>query len=393
MTTSTTLGALADDGVLAIGDGYRTKASEYEDGGIPILRVADVLEGVISPSYKDRVSLSRLPKIGAKQSRPGDVIVTTKGTVGRVALIPESLPSHVYSPQLCYLRVIEHSRVDKLWLYSWARSPQFQRQTGSVKDQTDMAPYVSLGDLRRFRIEVPSLDEQQRIAGVLGALDELINSNQLLIEQSRALSRALFHSMPEDRLQCRLGDVARVNPIRVRPERSGDLVYIDIASLGDGYIDWPAPMSWGEAPGRARRGARLGSTLWSNVRPNRLGHAMLLHTPENLVVSTGISVLEPRDVGPAELHEISQTDAFVAHLVARSDGSAYPAVTASVFEDAPVERLSAEDSARFEEIAWPLWVSIGQLENESEQLRRARDELLPLLMSGAVRVRPVEDAA
>jgi type I restriction enzyme S subunit len=283
--------------------------------------------------------------------------------------------------------------VDATYLYYVLRSQSTQRKIANLHVGT-MIPHFKKGDFGRLHLEIhEDLDEQRRIAEVLGVLDDLIDTNNRLIEKSKSLSTTLFNSMLEERFQCRLGEIADVNPTKIKPKPSGDLIYVDIASLGNGSIDWPAPISWAEAPGRARRGATLGSTLWSNVRPNRLGHALLLHAPDNLVVSTGISVLEPRDVGPAELHEITQTEAFVAHLVARSDGSAYPAVTADVFEDAPVERLSAADSERFEATAWPLWESVAQLEDENEQLRRTRDELLPLLMSGAVRVRPEEVGA
>lgn len=324
--------------------------------------------------------------------RPGELFASLKDVtqaadlLGSVARLPHDEQPGRLTQDTVRLDVVS-DRVDRDYLYWLLRTPKYREYCRAHATGT-----TNLGlprdDFLGFPVRLPSLGEQRRIAEVLGALDDLIDTNNRLIEKSKSLSTTLFSSMLEERVQCRLGDIADVNPTKVKPKSSGELIYLDIASLGNGSISWPDPISWAEAPGRARRGASVGSTLWSNVRPNRLGHALLLHAPDNLVVSTGISVLEPRDVGPAELHEITQTEAFVAHLVARSDGSAYPAVTASVFEDAPVERLSAADSERFEAIAWPLWESVAQLENENEQLRHTCDELLPSLMSGAVRVRP-----
>lgn len=374
--------------------GSKLVSRDYTASGVPVVRGQNLASAKFVDFrecvYVSEEKVSR--DLATNLALPGDIVFTQRGTLGQVAIMPVNGPDRAVISQSQMRLRVDPSRAVPEYVYYACVSEEFLFQV-EINAIVTGVPHINLGILGDLTIPLPSLDEQRRIAEVLGALDDLIETNNRLIEKSKSLSTTLFTSMLEERIQCRLGDIADVNPTKVKPKSSGDLIYVDITSLGNGSIDWPAPISWAEAPGRARRGASVGSTLWSNVRPNRLGHALLLHAPDNLVVSTGISVLEPRDVGPAQLHEITQTEAFVAHLVARSDGSAYPAVTASVFEDAPVERLSAADSERFEAIAWPVWESVAQLEDENEQLRRTRDELLPLLMSGAVRVRPEGVAA
>ncbi|MDP3208286.1 MAG: hypothetical protein Q8M65_03980, partial [Rhodoglobus sp.] len=61
--------------------------------------------------------------------------------------------------------------------------------------------------------------------------------------------------------------------------------------------------------------------------------------------------------------------------------------------DAPVPKLSSDELAHLDVSVRPLWELELELSRENEQLRRTRDELLPLLMSGAVRVRPEGVAA
>jgi len=151
-----TLSHLVERRDLVLSDGYRTRADQLSESGIPILRVADVLDAEISPSYKDHILESFRPRMGVKVSQANDVLITTKGTVGRIALVPPGLPEHAYSPQLCFLRAINPAAFSPAWLYRWARSAEFMRQIGIVKDQTDMAPYVSLTDLRRVEMTLPS---------------------------------------------------------------------------------------------------------------------------------------------------------------------------------------------------------------------------------------------
>lgn len=165
-----TLSRLVERGDLVLSDGYRTRADQLSASGIPILRVADVLDSEISPSYKDHILESYRPRMGLKLSQAHDVAITTKGTVGRIALVPRELPEHVYSPQLCFLRATNPAALSPEWLYWWARSPEFLLQIGIVKDQTDMAPYVSLTDLRRVEMTLPTPATRRAVEGHLVAL-------------------------------------------------------------------------------------------------------------------------------------------------------------------------------------------------------------------------------
>ncbi|MET9317250.1 restriction endonuclease subunit S [Kribbella sp. NPDC003505] len=192
VTEQMSLGGLVVRGDLALSDGYRTRADQLGSTGVPILRVADVLDGRIEPSFKDFIREEFRPKMGAKVSRAGDVLITTKGTVGRIARVPDGLPEHSYSPQLCFLRTLNADAVHPTWLYHWARSSEFLGQLGLYKDQTDMAPYVSLTDLRQVRMSLPPIAEQQRISELMEPLDALVERNRKEIEIAVELAYALF---------------------------------------------------------------------------------------------------------------------------------------------------------------------------------------------------------
>lgn len=109
---------------------------------------------------------------------PKDVVFTSKGTVGRVALVPDTLPEVVYSPQLCFWRVLDTRTIDPRFLFYWLLSPDGQSQLGTLKDQTDMAPYVSLRDQRSVSVPVPPPEVQSMIANTLGTLDNKIDLNR-----------------------------------------------------------------------------------------------------------------------------------------------------------------------------------------------------------------------
>lgn len=182
----TTLGSLARDGRIAFGDGYRTKRQEHGQPGLPILRVAEVHDNEIRPTMEDFVRSEFSRSIGPKVSQIDDVIVTTKGTVGRVALVRNESPQFVYSPQICYFRILETSFVSVPYLFHWFRGNEFRTQANKLKSNTDMADYLSLRDVRSLTISIP---ERQTLEDFNARVDPL----RAMMDQKATESRTLAH--------------------------------------------------------------------------------------------------------------------------------------------------------------------------------------------------------
>ena len=129
---------LIDEGRLLINDGYRAKNSELSDIGLPFARAGNINNGFLFADA-DRFPEDALKKVGFKVSKPGDVVFTSKGTVGRFALVRETTPRFVYSPQLCFWRSLDQTQLNPRWLYYWMQSRYFFSQYHGVAAQSDMA--------------------------------------------------------------------------------------------------------------------------------------------------------------------------------------------------------------------------------------------------------------
>lgn len=184
---------LIDNGKLLIGDGYRAKNTELSANGLPFARAGNINNGFHFEDA-DRFPYERIHRVGSKISQAGDVVFTSKGTVGRFALVRPDTERFVYSPQLCFWRSLDPSFIDPRFLYYWMHSREFYVQYKSVSGQTDMAEYVSLSDQRRMYISLPPLAQQRAIAHILGTLDDKIQLNRRMNETLEAMARALFKS-------------------------------------------------------------------------------------------------------------------------------------------------------------------------------------------------------
>ena len=178
---------------LVIGDGYRAKNDELGKVGLPFALAGNINNG-FQFADADRFPVQNLGQIGNKVSQSGDVVFTSKGTVGRFAFVKPDTHNFVYSPQLCFWRSLNPDFIDPRFLYYWMLGPEFYVQFKGVSGQTDMAEYVSLTDQRRMRITIPKPAEQRAIAHILGTLDDKIELNRKMNETLEAMARALFQS-------------------------------------------------------------------------------------------------------------------------------------------------------------------------------------------------------
>jgi type I restriction enzyme S subunit len=186
---------LIDEGSLEIGDGYRAKNDELGGTGPIFLRAGHVSDTHIDFAGVERFHEKMRGRLGQKFAMPGDTIVTTKGnSTGRTSFVTERMPEFVYSPHLSYWRSRNPKVICGGFLRYWSRGSEFNAQLRGMSASTDMAPYLSLTDQRRLRITLPPISCQERIADILGSLDDKIDLNRRMNETLEAMARRLFKS-------------------------------------------------------------------------------------------------------------------------------------------------------------------------------------------------------
>lgn len=400
---SVSMGKLSADGVLSFGDGYRTKRSEHGKPGFRILRVADIADGFVSATGSDYVAEEWAGQIGGKLALSGDVLLTTKGTVGRVAIMPPLDEQVVYSPQLCYFRVHDKGRLDARWLSYWFRSADFMRQASHRANNTDMAAYINLADIRSLRLPVTGITEQRGIAAVLGALDDKIAANvrtrELLLQLADTSFARIVSSLPASQ---RLADLAvitkGVSYRRVDLDDSSDRAMVTLKSITrDGKY---SPRGLKGYVGEANVGQTLvpGEVVVAQTDLTQaaevVGRAVRVpasaaHT--KLVASLDLAIVRPRDGMPVEfLLGLLRTPQFRQHCRDRTSGTTVLHLGRGAIESFCAPDVDGQSQRKYADIARPVYDLIDSTGREIDSLETTRDELLPQLMSGKIRVKDAE---
>lgn len=189
---------LQAEGVLLVEDGnhgeYRPRTTEFCSLGTAFIRASDIDDGRVLFHSASQIDDNALARIRKGVGRPGDVLFSHKGTVGKLALVPSDAPPFVCSPQTTFWRTLNTDVLDRRFLYFFMESNSFREQWEARKGETDMADYVSLTAQRELIVEVPPIKEQRAIAGVLGALDDKVEMNRQTNHTLEEMSSAIFKS-------------------------------------------------------------------------------------------------------------------------------------------------------------------------------------------------------
>ena len=118
-----------------------------------------------------------------------DILFSMIGTVGNIHRV--TIPIVDFAVKNMGIFKMGGDANKSLWMYYWLQSPIAQeyiqsRITGSTQG------YLTLGNLRDFPVCVPSLEEQRRIAGILGAIDDKIENNRRINTNLELQAQALF---------------------------------------------------------------------------------------------------------------------------------------------------------------------------------------------------------
>lgn len=197
---SLTAGELESKGVLLVQDGnhgeYRPRPDEFVPSGVSFIRASDMSDGIIHFDTAEHINQAAFQRIRKGVGRPGDVIFSSKGTVGKIAHAALDCPPFVCSPQTTFWRSLDESVLRQKYLFCFLSSPSFTEQWESRKGETDMADYVSLTAQRELRVLLPSTAVQDSIVSTLSPIDDRIQlnlkMNRLLVATGSALFRSWF---------------------------------------------------------------------------------------------------------------------------------------------------------------------------------------------------------
>ena len=373
------------DYIELIGGGTpKTTVPEYWNGNIPWLSVKDFNNDKrYVYSTEKHISQSGFENSPTKMLHKDDIIISARGTVGEIAMIPFDMAFN----QSCY--GIRASRgIDQPFLYYLLKNciSQLKRMThGSVFDTITRDTFANI------EVDIPDAETQKRISSVLADIDNKIEVNDAINDNLQQQAAALFSSL-YDRSNTEVRFTDLIQTLGGGTPKTGENTY------WNGNIAFFTPKDVG--------------TPYTLITEKTISKEGLSHCNSRLYPVNTVFVTARGTVGKVgmsgvpmamnqscyalvgkETHQLLvyfYTLKAVDRLKHKASGAVFDAITTRDFESEQIMKLSDDDATAFLRVAEPMFQEVLNNNIENLRLSTLRDSLLPKLMSGEIDVSAVQ---
>lgn len=377
-----------------------SKAGKFFGEGYPFLTFSTVFNNYFIPKQITDLVQSTEKEQESYSIRRGDVFVTrtseTSDELGMSCVALKDYPMATYNGFTKRMRPITN-RVFPEYIGYYMRLPSFRGEFRAFSTMTTRASLRN-EDLLGLEVELPPIEIQKHIAGILSVYDDLIENNQrqikLLEEAAQRLYKEWFvdlrfpghentkivDGVPEGWNEKTLSQVADVimgqSPKSefYNSEKKGLPFHQGVGSYGVRFVmDDIYSTSY-------TRIAEPNSILFSVRAP--VGRLNI--TKNKVVIGRGLAAINQADGCQSYLYYLLKNRFFKDNIV--GNGSIFASVSKDELLNQKFLIPERNLMMQFEKIVSQMDKQIENLDSKNKKLIEARDRLLPKLMSGEVEV-------
>ncbi|WP_304154021.1 restriction endonuclease subunit S [Megamonas hypermegale] len=171
-----------------------TEYVTYQDSGnIIALRGLNVKNNTLDLSDVKYIDNSDFSKLSRSKLYINDLLFTYVGTIGEVALINQN-DKYYLAPNVCRIR--HYDNVNAIYLLYIFNSNIIKREIYKYLTKSSQ-PALSMENIRKFKVSLPCLEEQNKIANFLSTVDKKISNIEDIItnleNQKKGLLQQTFN--------------------------------------------------------------------------------------------------------------------------------------------------------------------------------------------------------
>ena len=376
----------------------------YEGGGYPLIQTGEVKAANLYITSHEQ----EYGEFGLAQSKlwdAGTLCITIAANIAETAILgypmcfPDSVVGFSAFPS-------ESSEKFMHYVFTYIRNSIQNSVTGSIQDN------INIDYLSQLDFKVPPKSYQDKVVGVLGTIDEKIDTNTRICTELETMAKTLYdywftqfdfpnaegkpyrssggemvwndqlkRKIPKGWSAGQLSDIANITMGQspsgdtYNENGSGTIFYQGCTDFGTRF---PVPRVYTSAPTRF---AKAGDILMSVRAPvGTLNIAM-----EDCCIGRGLAALNSKF--GSQLHLLYTLSGFKQLFdVMDGNGTTFGSITKDTLFEMKVVIPRRDQIKSFEEMVQPIEQKIRVAEQENRELTKLRDWLLPMLMNGQATV-------
>ena len=178
--------------LVTVQGGNAFKSDDFCEQGIPVNRISNIKSGVID--LTEAVFAKESPSFSKFLALNGDVLVAMSGaTTGKIGRYRIDRPAYI-NQRVGRFVVKDKKSVSIDYIYHLSGAETFQAKL-LIDAIGGAQPNISNSSIEALTVDVPPIVEQQKIASILTAVDEVIESTQAQINKLKDLKTGMMQEL------------------------------------------------------------------------------------------------------------------------------------------------------------------------------------------------------
>lgn len=162
--------------------------------GIPFFRSECVTDNGFNPKGMNYIHEQAHQQMSRSEVKPGDLLMTITGNIGRVAVAPSEFESANINQHIARIRILDDAGASASFIYQCLKHDGYATHYRAIL--TGQAyPQISLQQVRETPVALPPLPEQQKIAAILTAVDDKLDVIARQIEATQTFKQGLMQTL------------------------------------------------------------------------------------------------------------------------------------------------------------------------------------------------------
>lgn len=398
------------------------KGSDFVPSGIPFIMASDLKNGKVDIHNCSFIRKSQADNLKKGFSKEGDVLLSHKATIGRTAIVSGLNTDYIIlTPQVTYYRVKNLNKLNNLFLKYYFDFKNFKQLFVTwAESGGSTRAYLGIVAQQKLPIIIPPITEQRKICGIVSSIDEKIQLNQEMNRTLEAIGQAIFrhwfvhYEFPDENgqpyksgggemLDSELGEIpmgweiATISDLCSSITNGGTPKRKEPSYWENGSIPWfktgelfDSPLIDSEEHITEEGLNNSSCKLWC---PNTILIALYASpTVGRLGILKNYATSNQACSGLVAKKDVGYQYLFYTLLFKRGElnsiavGSAQQNISQDIVKNTKTIIPSPNITIKFQELIEPLFEQRTLFIEESKSLSKIRDSLLPMLMSGKIRV-------
>jgi type I restriction enzyme S subunit len=372
--------------------GSNIKVSCFVDSGVPVLNGSNLEGFSLSEKTFRYVTRKKADSLNKANAHRGDIVITHRGTLGQIVLIPQDSKYDRYVISQSQFRVRCNDKVLPEYLVYYFHTPIGQHKLLSNASQVGVPALARPSStFQQIEVVLPELSIQKCVVEIISTIQKKIANNQELNDNLQQQAAALFSSLYDrSNTEVRFTDLIQI--LGGGTPKTGENTY------WNGNIAFFTPKDVG-IPYTLITEKTISKEGLSHCNSRLYPVNTVFVTARGTVGKVGMSGV-PMAMNQScyalvgkETHQLLvyfYTLKAVDRLKHKASGAVFDAITTRDFESEQIMKLSDDDATAFLRVAEPMFQEVLNNNIENLRLSTLRDSLLPKLMSGEIDVSAVQ---